>query len=283
MKTWTSAPVSTGRLAMVAALTLLPLAVAAQSQQPTTAKTTSQQPTQIALKDFEENATKYLNQKVTLSGEIQNVLGPRLFTIDEKQWIDLDGETLVLVPSPLAALVRENAEIRLTGTVRPFVRAEIEREWGWFDVTPELEVEFKDRPVIVAETVTGVTDNRVLTMSIDRETAPVGTSGTTATAKPITDAAMLAQATDGSIVGRRVDLKNARVAATAPTGFWINAGNERLFVLPADKAPVTQGQQVNVAGVVLELPAGMKDKLGTKTPAHDEAIYVYANQVTRTS
>jgi hypothetical protein len=239
----------------------------------------------VKLGDLEENTSRYFGQKITVTGEVQDVLGPRLFTIDERQWIDFDGELLVMLPAPLAAMVRDDDPVTVTGTVRPFVRAEIEREWGWFE-EPGVDIDFSNRAVIMADRVTSNGEEVALRTTVNREAA-VGTAGSIATGRtgpPATDAQMLASSNDERLVGRRVEIANARVASTANGGgFWISGtGNERLFVLPSDKmpAPISQGQNVRITGVVLELPSGMRDRIGDRT--HDEDIYVYASQVEQT-
>jgi hypothetical protein len=46
----------------------------------------------------------------------------------------------------------DDAKVRVTGTVRRFVVADIERDYG-FDLTSEIETEFRDKPVLVANSV----------------------------------------------------------------------------------------------------------------------------------
>lgn len=283
----------------------LPLSAAAQSQatQPNQPKQNQQQQDQqqknqqtattVALGDIEENPTRYLGQMVTVTAEVQEVLGPRLFTIDERQWIDFDGEVLVMVPAPLAAMVRDDDPVTVTGTVRPLVRADIEREWGWFD-EPGVDIDFNNRAIIIADRVTSNGEEMALRMTVDREgpvgtnregavgtTGSTGSSGSGPAMQPITDAQMLAAANDDRLIGRRVEIANARVASMASgNGFWISGtGNERFFVLPGDKmqAQIAQGQNVSISGVVLELPSGMKERIGDRT--RDEDIYVYASQI----
>jgi hypothetical protein len=99
-----------------------------------------------SLSDLEANAAKYRGKIVKVKGEVDRVLGPRLFTIDEKMWVDFDGETIVLAPAPLAALVREDAAITVTGTVRPLTLAEVRNEWGVFDAGSEIEIALASGP-----------------------------------------------------------------------------------------------------------------------------------------
>lgn len=86
--------------------------------------------TRVALDTLEDNPNRYIGQAISVDGKVERVLGPRLFTIDEPHWIDVEGEILVLVPSPMAALVREDDRITVSGTMKPFVQADFERETG---------------------------------------------------------------------------------------------------------------------------------------------------------
>jgi hypothetical protein len=297
---------------------LLPIAVAAESQQSATQQKVERQKTdgagqsgmKVDLDDLEERSSQYIGKRVTVTGEVQNVLGPRLFTVDEENWIDFDGETLVLVPAPAIAFVREDRPVTITGTVRRFVKADIEHEWGWFNDQPRIEAEFTNRPVLVADSVTSVGDNAAVMMTFDRtgnasspsrgqpsqaSTTSPGQSSTPQTGQtttrteqttsaqrgqPMTDLSELARTTDERLIGRMVNLQNAKVSSTvAMGGFWITSDDERLFVLPTDGTKVQQGQQVSIMGTVLELPNQMKDRLDKGTAAQDEEIYVYATQV----
>jgi hypothetical protein len=298
---------------------LLPMPLAAGSQQSQTQQNVEQQraktdgsgqsATKVNLDDLEDHASQYTGKRITVTGEIQNVLGPRLFTVDEDDWIDFDGETLVLVPAPAIAFVREDRPVTITGTVRPFVKAEIEHEWGWFNDQPRLEAEFTKRPVLVADSITSVGENVSVMMTFDRagsaassnrtatgQSAATGQAQQSSTPKtgqspgpagqaaqsgqPVTNLRELARTTDERLVGRMVNLQNANVTSTVSTGgFWITSDSERLFVLPSDRTNVQQGQQVSIMGTVLELPNQMKDRLDKGNRAQHEEIYIYATQV----
>jgi hypothetical protein len=78
------------------------------------------------------------------------------------------------------------------------------------------------------------------------------------------------------MVGRRVELKDARIGATGERGFWITtSGGERIFVMPASRTPVKSGQTATIQGIVLELPEGMRVEL----KAQGEPVYIYADRV----
>jgi hypothetical protein len=287
--------------ALVAVLALLvPISLVAGPQQPQTQRNEERQHNTdkswqsamlVTLGDVEDHPLMYVGKRITVTGEIERILGPRLFSVDERNWIDFDGETLVVVPKTMIAVAREDQPVSITGTVRRFVKADIEHEWGWFDDQPRIEAEFTNRPVLVADSVTTVGDNVSVLMILDR-TGKASQSNATqngqftartgqAAKATMTDISELTRTTDERFVGRMVNLQNAKVASTvASGGFWIaSEDNERLFVLPSDGAKVQQGQLVRIMGRVLELPNQMKDRLDTGNGAQGEDIYVYGTQV----
>ena len=96
----------------------------------------------------------------------------------------------------------------------------------------------------------------------------------------LTDVNALGASAEAGLVGRRVYIRNARInAVVAAGGFWVATKHEQLFVLPGDEVHLRQGQRVNIRGVVLELPVGMKNRLDDYIAARNETIYVYANQI----
>ena len=242
--------------------------------------------TRVKLNALEENASKYVGQTISVDAEVEEVLGPRLFTIDEPNWGDLDGELLVYMPSNLAALVKDNDRVTITGTVKTFVQADVEREWGWLGLEPEIEVQFAKKPVIVASRIVGGDND--FAMAID-----LGTAGTTKPAAvnartgddktrdaTISNAAELAGGSE-NLVGRRVELNSAKVNTVAKDGgFFVSANNAAVFVLPAQKdaLKVQTGDTVTITGTVLQLPRHMHTRLNAPAGSNDD-IYVYATSV----
>jgi hypothetical protein len=97
------------------------------------------------------NPTSYLGRTVTVRSEVENVVNPHVFTLDEDR-MGAGPDVLVLNPRPTIAAT-DDQMVTVTGTVRSYVEAEIERDYDWFDATPELEVRFQGRPVIVADSI----------------------------------------------------------------------------------------------------------------------------------
>jgi hypothetical protein len=239
----------------------------------------------VKVDDLEENAARYSGKLITVDAEVGEVLGPRLFTIDEPNWADLDGEILVFLPANLAAIVREDDRVTVTGTMKPFVRAEVERELGWLDENPTFELELAARPVLIASRIVGGNNDvavAIVTTTPEKADQAVGTSGTQRTDNPsaITQLDKLAGA-DENIVGRRVQLEGVTVASVAARdGFWLRASDgTHVFVRPAsDTAAVDSGRAVSIEGIMLQMPDAFGDDLEPAGDWNDD-VYVYATKV----
>ena len=239
------------------------------------------QGTRVELDDLEDNPQKYLGQTISVDGEVEDVFGPRLFTIDEPNWGDLDGEILVFMPTALAALVRDDDRVTVTGTLKPFVRAEVEREWGWLGLDPEVEVDLARKPVLVATRIVGGGNNVSMVIETAPADKPVGTAGSGAGA-PLTQLNAIADG-DEDLVGRHVTLNGVAVAGTAEGGgFFVREGGDgnRVFVLPAppNQPTVRSGEQLTIEGRIAQMPDRMEDRLKLDDSANDD-IYIYATTV----
>jgi hypothetical protein len=113
-----------------------------------------------SIADLARDPALWAGRTVVLEGEVRRSEGPRLFVLGE------DGlgedELLVVVAAdttrdgaPAAPAWTEEAEVRVTGTVRPLSPAEIERRLA-VDLTPELEAKLRTMAVVEAERVEGV-------------------------------------------------------------------------------------------------------------------------------
>jgi hypothetical protein len=104
--------------------------------------------------DIAANPANYYGKKVTVKAEVEDVLGTQVFLLDEDRlfaWPDV----MVITPA-LSNAVNEDSMVTVTGTVRQFVDADFRREynWNWWDrLDPDIEVTFRNRPVIVADSV----------------------------------------------------------------------------------------------------------------------------------
>ena len=244
----------------------------------------------VTLEALETDAARYSGQTVMVDAEVDSVFGPRLFTIDARDWADLGGELLVVVPSALAAGVREHDQVTVTGTVTPFAKADLEKEWGWLPLDAHGEARMGSKPVLVATKIQHARRELVLllpaapgpTPSSQIPPTPVGSARRDQTPGDVTlsDASRVALSTE-VVVGRRVDLEGLAVTSVSPRGgFFVNAGTGQLFVLPAGSYTPAIGDRVDLQGVLLRMPTRMQAELDAPAQANGD-IYVFASTVTK--
>jgi hypothetical protein len=118
----------------------------------------------IRVADLMASPDRYLGQTVTVVADVEEVLGPNAFTLDEDAPLagGIDNDMLVL--SKKAGELSDiddqwlNNKVRVTGTVGKMTVVEIEREIGW-DLNRELEAEVDRRgAMLIASSVTRVND-----------------------------------------------------------------------------------------------------------------------------
>jgi hypothetical protein len=231
----------------------------------------------VTIEEIEDNPQQYIGQTVSVDGEVEEVLGPHLFRIDEPKWSS-PGEMLVFMPPQLVALVREDDRVTVTGTLRAFARADIDRETDWLQFDKDIEVSLSRKPVLIATRVVGGNNNTAIVLDV-RPTAAA--TDAEAPADAVTDPAALGRGTD-DLVGRHVDIGSVVVgsAVADPGGFFIRSGDQHVFVLTAKKGAtdLKSGDTVSLQGVVLSMPRDLERKLTMPDNAND-TIYVYATQV----
>ncbi len=177
--------------AFVIGVVIAPVAALQQQQPPKgqqPAVASGSKAATVDLDELESNPEKFLGKTVTVEGEVDTVLGPHLFTIDEKNWADPEREMPVFVAEPFAAMVRADAPVRVTGTVEKLPIARIDREPGLLGA-PKVKAEIEAKPVLVASEVTTIAPTVVSLRT--RTDTPAGTSGSGAGAI-MTDAGEIA-------------------------------------------------------------------------------------------
>lgn len=104
--------------------------------------------------DIAENPSKYYNRRLALTGEIENIKNPKIFTLDEDNLLG-EQDLLVFNPTPAMA-VNDDQTVAVTGVVRPFRVAEMEKEYKftWDEgLKKEMELKYNEKPVLIADTV----------------------------------------------------------------------------------------------------------------------------------
>jgi hypothetical protein len=114
-----------------------------------------------------KEAKNFYGQTVTVRAEVEDILDNRTFTLDEDA-ILAGPDVLVVVPKGATTGLKHDDVVTVTGTVRPFVQAELERDYDWFKdgkiLKKDVKVDYKTRPVLVATSIQ-TADGRDLTMT----------------------------------------------------------------------------------------------------------------------
>jgi hypothetical protein len=100
------------------------------------------------------NPEAFYNQALAFEAEVEEVLAPDVFKLDEDQFFG--GEGLLVLQSEATPAVEEGETVTVTGVLRPFVRAEIEQDYDftWDDeLVRQIEAEYDQEPVLVAEEI----------------------------------------------------------------------------------------------------------------------------------
>ena len=98
--------------------------------------------------------TQYYGQTLAVTGEVEDTYNEGVFTLDEDELFG--GEDLLVVVVNPTEIVEDGETVAVTGELRSFVVADIERDYGltWdAGVGEELEAEYSERPVLVADRV----------------------------------------------------------------------------------------------------------------------------------
>ncbi len=104
--------------------------------------------------EISTNPSVYYNKVIAVPAEVEENVGTNSFTLDEDKLIG-GQDLLVLFPKGQTP-VKEGEKVVATGTLRPFVVADIERDYDFTwdtGLQQKLEAEYKNRPVLVADSV----------------------------------------------------------------------------------------------------------------------------------
>lgn len=236
----------------------------------------------VTVDDLEDHPMRYTGKQISIDAEVEDVYGPRLFTVDEPAWGDLEGEILVFASGAQAVPVRDGDRVTVSGTVKAFAPAAVAHEWGWRATDAAVEGRLMKRPVLVATRIVGGDSDRAMVVRSDGSTRDGGSASANAHgARPPVMASVDAVVKgDEQLVGRRVRLEGVRVGAHArPRGFFVAEGYQRMFVLaPEEMQEPPTGARATIRGIVLQFPDGMAERIDAPEESND-AIYVLATGI----
>lgn len=211
-------------------------------------QTAELEPKPATLERVAEQPNQYLGKQVTIMGVVDDVHSARAFEVENDSGIVFDKELLVLSKSAVdlnGTPVREDDELFITGTVMKLVTTEVERELGW-DLQPELEVEWSDKPVLVAELISQMTPYARWSEAKDEETPRLTMTSLWIAPDPV------------ALIGQQVDLPPLRVRSKTPEGLWVGFSHfNQLFVVPpkAQMAGIEVGDWVSIDGTLRAMPS----------------------------
>lgn len=100
---------------------------------------------------------QYYGKPLAVTGEVEAIQGTNAFTLDEDQLFGAQDLLVLRVPKSANQVAVQNGEkVAVTGVLRPFVVAELERYYGFnwdTGIQQKLEAEYENKPVLVAENV----------------------------------------------------------------------------------------------------------------------------------
>lgn len=103
--------------------------------------------------DIAGNPAKYDGQHVTLKADVKTLLPNGFFVLD-------DNDMLVLSPSGQPG---EKEKVTVSGTVQTYSAPEFKQKYGWFKSSPEVDAKYKNRAVIIADSIMTADGREVVT------------------------------------------------------------------------------------------------------------------------
>jgi hypothetical protein len=145
---------------------------------------------------------QYFGKRVSLTTQVDRSIDPHFFTVQsngagqgpqasaQKNQAQQPqaNQVLVAIAAPLKA-APESGTVTISGTVRPFVTADVERDYSWFKSgwvkTANLDIESTTHPLIVADSVT-TADGTQLVQSGDTSRVRAGDAPAANRGAPVT-------------------------------------------------------------------------------------------------
>ena len=104
--------------------------------------------------EITETPELFYNQRIAVEGEVEEMLESGLFEIGEDRLFS--GEPLLVIPAAGTKIPTENEIVVVTGILRPYIKAEFERDYDlqWdLSVKESIDAEYEQEPVFVADGV----------------------------------------------------------------------------------------------------------------------------------
>ena len=206
----------------------------------------------VSVGDLKEHPTRYIGQ--TIKRDRRSGRRVRAAAVqDRRAQLGRSGRrNSRFLPTNLAALVRENDRVTVTGTMKEFPQAQVDRELGWLDSAPVDNARLAKRPILMASRVVGGNSDVAVAIDVSggnrTETTgsanDAGNGGTAvgnelhhlSTGEQCAYRCRRTRAGDRELVGRHVQLDAVKISRAGHQGFWIETGGRTVFVLPTESS-----------------------------------------------
>ncbi|CAN5144502.1 hypothetical protein BH20ACI1_BH20ACI1_09100 [soil metagenome] len=201
-----------------------------------------------------ENPTAYVGKTVTVSGDVEEIHGPRAFNMDSGASI---GELLVVGREPFPQLPDAGDRVyvindvaTVTGVIRMMDDKGFKDEIGW-DLDANLLSDFKGKPVLVAQKVGFKAGKGSVAATPNNDQTKMNTNvepmndGKMTTGDKLADIGIWTSTADKStLVGKNAEFSNLKVVrVVGPRTFTVNAGKDELYVMLDDNSARQVGTQ----------------------------------------
>ncbi len=105
------------------------------------------------VEDVAEEPGTVVGEQVELMGEVEEIIGPNAFRLEEERGL-VDDDSVLVIDVAATEPIEDDQEVRVIGEVRPLVIADLEREYDltWdADIREQIEAEYEGEPVVIAE------------------------------------------------------------------------------------------------------------------------------------
>lgn len=107
--------------------------------------------TNVTTEEVADKTNQLLGKPVTVRSEVEKKVGASSFTIGDEKLFGSE-KILVINASGQPTVLPDDIKLQVTGKVAKLIVADVEREFN-LDLEPAIEVEYKDKPVIIAQSI----------------------------------------------------------------------------------------------------------------------------------
>ncbi len=108
----------------------------------------------VTTEEVTDNTAQLIGKTVTIRSEPVRKIGTNSFTVSDEEFFG--NESILVVNAsgqPLVLPADDDTEVQVTGQVRRFVLADVNREYNFLNLEPNLYVDYEGKPAIIAQSI----------------------------------------------------------------------------------------------------------------------------------